>query len=149
MTVNGALDGATVTPIQFVGDVENRISIATTAAFLAKDLFKVSAPYYKEVLEDGSIEIHFTYHFLRELATRLDGTFTGESTYSANELLLYNDYIEYLSGTVKVDETLLACETLVQWLADEANIVAHPELNRDYAVGHPWRKTETREIPWP
>ena len=149
VTVSGALYGGTLDPVSRVGDLENKISIGTAGAFLARDLFKESTPYYKEY-DDTGLVIYITYHFLRELRRQLSGDIVdGTSTFSHEEASFYNEYQEWADGVVKAGELLQAIETLDAWLIDELQGNAHHILNRDYSVTHPWRKTLTREVPWP
>ena len=149
MTVNGALYGGTLNPISRIGDLENTISIGTAGAFLARDLFKESAPYYKEY-DDNGLTVFITYHFLRELRRQLSGDIVdGTSTFSPEEIRFYNEYQEYSNGVTKSGELLLAFEALDTWLVDELMGVGHTTVNRGYSISHPWRKTLEREIPWP
>ena len=149
MTVNGALYGGTLNPVSRIGDLENTISIGTAGAFLARDLFKESIPYYKEYNDTGLV-IYITYHFLRELRRQLSGNIVdGTSTLSPEETTFYNEYQEYQDGVIKQGELLLACISLDTWLVDEVQGKAHPILDRDYSITHPWSKTLVREVPWP
>jgi len=149
MTVSGALNGGTLKPVSRYGDLENKISIATAAAFLAKDLFKESNPHYV-AYEVDELSVHMTYHFIRELRRQLSGDAeVGTSTFSPEELTFYEEYQDWTLGGVKAGSLLVALEALDTWLVDELVGNTHPELDRDYDITHPWRKTLEREDPWP
>lgn len=139
----GALYGDTVKPISRFGDVQNAISIGTASAFVARDIFKESTPYYKEYDEDGILTIFITFHFLRGLRRQLSGDIVeGTSTFSPEEAMFYWQYQEWVYGSEDWPELEQAFATLDAWLVDEIMGVAHLSVNRDYSLTHPWRKTE-------
>ncbi len=145
------LDGATLKPLLRYGDLENKISIGTAGAFLARDLFKESTPYYREYAEDGTLIPRPTYHFLRELRRQLSGDAEeGTSTYSPKEILFFNKYIAHVNETeVFTGEDLLALQELDKWIIDELTNTPHEQINREYSPTHKWAKILKRETPWP
>lgn len=156
MTVNnvatGALNGATLKPILRYGDLENKVSIGTAAVFLSKDRFKENNPYSKEYDVEGNLRIHINLHFIAEVRRQLAGNEEpGTSTFSPEELTLWNEYQEAYEGVPKYGEVLAAIEALDRWLIDELVGISHDDLNRSYD-GHKWDKTEernqTKGIKW-
>ena len=138
----GASLGSSTNIIKRIGDKENRISIGTAGAYMAKMAFREHAPYYREYTE-GVLSILPAYHFLKEVRRQLSGTVT-DSTFSDIEEAFYKEYQEYVAGTVKTGEILLAVETFDKWLMDELQGNEHPTLNRDYTPTHKWMKLEER-----
>lgn len=146
MTVNGALYGATLKPKSRYGDVQNKISLGSAAAFLAKDRFKENNPFSRQYDDLGNLSIYINLHFITEVRRQLSGTEeAGTSTFSPEELTFWNEFIEYQNDVVKTGELLQALEALDDWLVDEVMGVAHGDLNRDFATTHKWRKTDEYE----
>ena len=144
LTCNGALKGGTLNYQKRVGDTRNTISLATAGAYIARGIFKESIPFYREYT-DNVLRLHPTYHFLTELRRHLSGEVLPEdSNFSPLEVNIYNEYVEWLDGVVKVGETLQAVETIDKWLTDEIMEIEHPKLNRDYTSTHPWMKIDQR-----
>lgn len=142
----GGSCGGSLNPLKRIGDLENKISIGTAGAYLARSLVRESVPYYREYNDNGLV-IYITYHFLTELRRQLSGTISeGSSNLSHEEEAFYSEYRDWSEGADKVGELLLAVQTLDEWIIDELTGIAHPELNRDYTVNHKWRKTESREV---
>lgn len=143
MRVCEALGGGTLAPIARVGDLENRISIGSAGAFLAKDLFKESEPYSKEYDINGVLSIYINLHFLAELRRQLSGVQAiGTSTFSNSEAKFYVEFQEYLNDVPKTGEVALALEALDDWLIEEITGATHNVLDREYAATHKWNKTE-------
>ena len=138
----GASCGSSVKSINTIGDVENKISIGTSGAYLAKTSFREHPPYYREFVGE-TLYVFPTYHFITEFRKEASGDVV-ESTFSDIENAFYKEYQEYTEGVVKEGETLLAVETFDKWLVDELTGVPHPDLNRDYAPTHKWVKLEKR-----
>ena len=136
----GALEGGTLKDKARVGDTENAISLGTAAAFIARDVFKESVPFYREYGVDG-VSILPTFHFLRGLRRQLSGDIEfGTSTFSPEEDTFYQLFQDWSLGTIVDGELLIAVEALDQWLVDEVTETAHPEFMRDYLEGHKWYK---------
>ena len=141
-----SLCGGTLSPIIRYGDVQNKISIGTASAHIAKNYFKESSPYYREYDAEGNLEVIPTWHFLVELRRQLSGCGAeGTSTFSPEEKVFYEEFQEWQMGVTKYGELLIALEYLDDWLVDEITGTAHPELNRDYSESHPWYKILERE----
>jgi len=144
MTVAGALGGGTLKPVSRYGDLENVISIQTAAVYGAKDLFKESSPFYKEYNTDG-FDMFITYHFLTEMRKQLSGDIEdGVSNFGKVELQFYTDYNEWVDGTSKSGDLLVAILKLDKWLVDEIQELDHPTVERSYDENHKWNKTLTR-----
>ena len=145
MTINGALNGATLKPVSRYGDLQNKISIGSAAVFLSKDRFKENNPYSKVYDTEGSLTIYMNLHFLAEARRQLAGNEeAGTSTFSPEELKFWNEFLEYQNDILKYGELVIALEAFDDWLIDELMGTSHPELDRDYATTHKWRYTEER-----
>lgn len=144
-SMDGALCGATLSPIRRIGDTENTISLSTAGAFLAADMFKENSPYYKEY-NDGVLEVIPTWHFLIELRRQLSGDIEeGTSTFSPKEKKFFEDFQLWQLGTIYNGEYLTALEYLDDWIIDELTGAIHPTLQRDYGDNHKWNKIFERE----
>ena len=140
--VNVGLKGATVTSINRIGDLSNKMALGSAGVYMSKASLRDGSPYYRQYI-DGVLFLIPTHHFLKELRRQLSGEVT-ESYFGEIEQLFYEEYIDWLDGGIKEDELLLAVVTLDKWLTDEVMNVAHPELIREYSSVHKWMKLGER-----
>lgn len=141
----GALCGGTLNPIKRIGDVKNKISLASAGVYISKGAFKEDNPYYREY-QNGILVALPSYHFLTELRRQLSGEVLPEdSMFSPEEVIFYTEYAEWTEGISKEGELLIALEALDQWIEDELMGIVHPILNRDYESTHKWSKLDERE----
>ena len=142
MFTDGSLHGGSLKYKGTYGDVQNRISINTASVFLAKDRFKSSYPYSREIDADGNLSLYINRHFLAEARRQLAGVEEpGTSTFGPLEAKLWDEYIRYQNGEVFTGEVELAVLALDKWFIDEITDTPHPILTREYDDTHTWNKT--------
>jgi len=141
MTITECLGGQVPEVLIRYGDTQNKLSIGTVAAYATGTLVREHAPYNREYAEDGTLTIIPTYHFIAELRRQLSGDIVvGTSGFSAAEEQFYKDYVEWVDGTTKYGEILVAVVVTDVWLTDEVSLLPHAAVNRDYEEWNPWMK---------
>jgi len=130
----GSLCGATLDPLKRVGDLNNRISLGTAGAFLAKSITRESSPFAKVYVEFSELDPYLNPAFGEKVLYNL--LFATEYVmyeFTYGEMAFWEEFKRYNAGESKSGDLLTAIITVNEWISNQVLEIPHSSIRPTYS----------------